>query len=568
MLPCIPTLLRSDIGKYGTNAYHRISKATGPDHPFPFDDPPLAITVGPQTIAYTSFHQPASLSETIGGTSYLLEYTYDADQQRNYSKLRNMTTQSTVEERWYENGLETQRLNGNPSTDRKILYVEGGDGLCALIVAEPGGAQTAYAIYKDHLGSIVAVTKHTFSPELLGGGNSGPPEIMAEQNFDAWGRRRNPDTWLYTSVPNPPAWLYRGYTGHEHLEPFALINMNGRLYDPLNGRMLSADNYVQGGLGTQGYNRYSYAGNNPLKYTDPSGENPVVVAALIGGAIFGYLGGSGANGGEWNPGKWDYNSGKTWAGIGIGAVVGAGAGIGAMHAGMALSGTGLFSAFTNGSVAAFGLSMGTAGAVAGYATGFGVGLMNSNWDTHIANQVGGYYAGIGAAIGSVAGLIYGNTEQGRSYMVHGRELLQASLEGGGITYTHPNGINWGQAWWHYQHGYGAPLSTPLSTIDLSGIGSSDFSLTQPYTEFNLLGGYGSNLSDNMVYGTLALSLSNDRSSVHSYLGFEMYDFNMRPWKGYFWRNIATVIGHAIHTPGGTIGVPFPILLFGTAPINP
>ena len=32
----------------------------------------MAITVGPQTIAYTSFHQPASLSETIDGTSYLL----------------------------------------------------------------------------------------------------------------------------------------------------------------------------------------------------------------------------------------------------------------------------------------------------------------------------------------------------------------------------------------------------------------------------------------------------------------------------------------------------------------
>jgi hypothetical protein len=34
--------------------------------------------------------------------------------------------------------------------------------------------------------------------------------------------------------------------------------LNGRLYDPLLGRMLSADNYVQAAGNTQSYNRYSY----------------------------------------------------------------------------------------------------------------------------------------------------------------------------------------------------------------------------------------------------------------------------------------------------------------------
>ena len=77
-----------------------------------------------------------------------------------------------------------------------------------------------------------------------------------------------------------PDWLYRGYTGHEHLAEFGLINMNARLYDPVLGRMLSPDNYVNDYFGSQAFNRYSYANNNPLKYTDPSGNIiPILVVA-------------------------------------------------------------------------------------------------------------------------------------------------------------------------------------------------------------------------------------------------------------------------------------------------
>ncbi len=66
--------------------------------------------------------------------------------------------------------------------------------------------------------------------------------------------------------------ISRGYTGHEMLPEFGIINMNGRLYDPLLGRFFSPDNYVQLPDFAQSYNRYSYCLNNPLKYTDPSGE--------------------------------------------------------------------------------------------------------------------------------------------------------------------------------------------------------------------------------------------------------------------------------------------------------
>jgi hypothetical protein len=73
--------------------------------------------------------------------------------------------------------------------------------------------------------------------------------------------------------------------------------------------------------------------NNPLKYTDPSGEFIFTALAIITGqwwalpmaigADFGmWQGGTLANGGEMNPLKWDYSSGKTWGYMLGGAIVG------------------------------------------------------------------------------------------------------------------------------------------------------------------------------------------------------------------------------------------------------
>ena len=70
------------------------------------------------------------------------------------------------------------------------------------------------------------------------------------------------------------------------LNDFDIINMNGRLYDPVLGRFLSPDNFVQMPDNVQSYNRYSYCLNNPLKYTDPSGEAFVIDDATIAFTIF------------------------------------------------------------------------------------------------------------------------------------------------------------------------------------------------------------------------------------------------------------------------------------------
>ena len=242
----------------------------------------------------------------------------------------------------------------------QVDYVSGGGELVGAVVYD-GGSTTSnvYAIYTDYLGSIDLVTDEF--------GNT-----VADLSYDAWGRYRDPLNWLTPSQgsgfePNKPDWLWRGYTGHEHMEEFQLINMNGRLYDPLVGRMLSPDNFVQDNTSSQNYNRYSYVFNNPLKYTDPSGElvfTTGVIIAMSAGALAGGYGG-------YKVGQSQGAEGWAMAGyISGGAVIGAASGF----AGAQFATAGTTVAATGKSVSVFGSSFAfqnTAGIVASSAINSG-----------------------------------------------------------------------------------------------------------------------------------------------------------------------------------------------------
>ncbi|EPJ47149.1 MAG: hypothetical protein OFPII_15000 [Osedax symbiont Rs1] len=65
----------------------------------------------------------------------------------------------------------------------------------------------------------------------------------------------------------------KGFTGHESIQEVGLIHMNGRVYDPVLARFMSADVFIQRPWLSQSFNRYSYVMNNPMKYTDPTGYN-------------------------------------------------------------------------------------------------------------------------------------------------------------------------------------------------------------------------------------------------------------------------------------------------------
>lgn len=219
-----------------------------------------------QNITYTPFLQPDKITE---GT-YELQYTYAYDHQRRISELKQNNT--LVKKIIYGDDYEEISTS---ATTYSVHYVYSPDRLAAIVVKyDSAGTQyeQVYGVITDIQGNIMGL----FNTQ----GN-----IVYTINYDAWGRERNATDASYTNIISPPVWLIRGYTEHEHLREFGLINMNGRLYDPQIARMLSPDNFVQDATSTQGFNRYSYVLNNPLKYKDPSGE--IAGAALWGLAFIG-----------------------------------------------------------------------------------------------------------------------------------------------------------------------------------------------------------------------------------------------------------------------------------------
>jgi RHS repeat-associated protein len=119
------------------------------------------------------------------------------------------------------------------------------------------GSSHIQYLLKDHQGSLAEVA-----------GSDG--QITESYSFDAFGRRRNAQSWTMDNLPASYS-IDRGYTFHEHLDAFGLINMNGRVYDPLVARFLSPDPFIQNPEYSQSYNRYSYVFNTPLRFVDPSG---------------------------------------------------------------------------------------------------------------------------------------------------------------------------------------------------------------------------------------------------------------------------------------------------------
>ncbi|GHU73072.1 hypothetical protein FACS189413_17050 [Bacteroidia bacterium] len=234
-----------DVGTYQyANSNHAVSGIADPVGTY---SPPAL------DIANTSFNRTDSI--TLQGTLVKkLKFQYNADNQRNRSLYyeNNVLKKTMI----YVGNYEKEFIVNGSAKEYDYIYTP--EGLSAIAI-KSGGTRSFYYVNTDHLGSIRTVT-------------TAAKAIQTRYYYDAWGKQ---SVTAGTSITN------RGYLAQEHLNEFGLINLNARLYDPVLGRFLGVDPYVQEAGFTQSFNRYAYGLNNPFRYTDPNGEFWWLAAAAV-----------------------------------------------------------------------------------------------------------------------------------------------------------------------------------------------------------------------------------------------------------------------------------------------
>ncbi|WP_298769041.1 toxin TcdB middle/N-terminal domain-containing protein [uncultured Shewanella sp.] len=109
----------------------------------------------------------------------------------------------------------------------------------------------------DHQGSNLSITNQS-------------GQVTKQYFYTAFGHAMEIE---HNSLIHATKPIAQAYTDHETLPTLNIIQMGGRIYDPILSRFLQADPSIQSPQNLQNYNRFSYVLNNPLRYTDPSGYN-------------------------------------------------------------------------------------------------------------------------------------------------------------------------------------------------------------------------------------------------------------------------------------------------------
>ncbi len=310
-------------------------------------------------------------------------YKYDP------SNLRYSKTVNGVETLYY---WDDDVLLGERTGDNFIQYIYDANGIAGM---RYNGAH--YYFEKNLFGDVLRVYSVYGS-------------VVAEFKYDSYGNIISSSG----SMADKVKFRYRGYyyddeTGFYYLQ--------SRYYDPSLCRFISADQYELVGMLSQTLgqiNLYAYCNNNPIMYTDESGEG--IITALIIGLIIGGMAVGGVYGG--------LNSSNTgWGLVGDIALGGLKGGLTAAVLALSLYGGGSLIGYGAGLIGpalafAGGGMIGSGAAVGVAAVATGVGVMVSGGV--IANQLGILFSKSNPGMSSRPPVSWTNVDEGiGAYQTYG-----------------------------------------------------------------------------------------------------------------------------------------------------
>ena len=226
---------------YGTKP-HAVTAAYGNSYAYDGNGNQTSRTIG--GVVYTFTYDYENRLTGISGGSVSASFVYDADGNRVKGTVGGVNTVYVDGLYEWQNGATTK-------------YYAGHSGVVAMRRTGYASSNGVFYILSDQLQS---------TSRILAQSNA----IQATQHFYPFGGNRG---GVFSTLTT------KRFTGQYHESSIpggeGLSYYNARWYDAKLGRFVSADTLVPNPGNPQSFNRYAYVLNNPLKYTDPSGHDPI-----------------------------------------------------------------------------------------------------------------------------------------------------------------------------------------------------------------------------------------------------------------------------------------------------
>ena len=231
---------------YNTNGVRPHAVIQAGANSYAYDDNGNMVNRKGRVITYDYDNRPSSIVYNGGTASFVYDFAGD--------RVKKITASGTD---IYIGKL--YRCNNGDCTK----YIFGG----GTRIAAKNPTRGTHYYHGDHLGSASVVTDSA--------GNK-----VQDIYYYPYGETR---------YKNGSVDVRHKYTGQEEDPETGLYYYNARYYDPELGRFISADTIIGNPRDPQDLNRYSYAGNNPLRYTDPTGHLKLgkIFKAVVRGIVKG-----------------------------------------------------------------------------------------------------------------------------------------------------------------------------------------------------------------------------------------------------------------------------------------